>query len=128
MVIHKLNTFNEPFLSPRRRNGDGEEESGVRLAKFAITNPNNGPLEFQGESLRIVDKPKAEAGEIALDELEQADADAILKAVLDFSGLSKAGQEARATFPEGPEPGGATAPDRAVVPLPPNGTVAAAAG
>ena len=113
IVIHKLNTFNEPFLSPRRRNGSGEGdadmESGARLARFALANPNNGPLEFQGESYVIVDQPVAGPREITIGELEQADADAIFKTVIEFSGLSRAGQEARDTFPEGQEEGGAAA-------------------
>src|SRR5690348_15028986 len=87
IVIHKLNTFNEPFLTARRKNGDGdpEMESGVRLAKFALTNPGNGPLTFENEQLRIVDKPEAGPGEITINELEQADADLIFKSVLEFS-------------------------------------------
>lgn len=130
IVIHKLNTFNEPFLTPRRRNGDGDVdlESGMRLAKFALANPNNGPLIFGSESFRIVDKPVAGEMEITIDELEQADADAIFKSVLEFSGMTKAGQEARDTFPAGQETGGATPSAGQIVSLPPDRSAEAAAG
>jgi len=130
IVIHKLNTFNEPFLTTRRRNCDGDNdiESGVRLAKFALSNPNNGPLTFDGESLRIVDKDEAGEGEITISQLEQSDADTIFKAVLEFSELTKAGQEARATFPEGQEAGGSTSPNGGVVPLHTNGPAEVATG
>lgn len=131
IVIAKLNTFNEPFLTtPRKRNGEAEAEegNGIRLAKFALCNPANGPLEFEGEKLRIVDKPEAALGEITIGELEQADATAIFNSVLDFSGLSKAGQEARDTFHEGQTAGGATPSAGAIVSLPADRPAAAAAG
>lgn len=129
IVIHKLNTFNEPFLTPRRRGeGDADLESGMRLTKFALTNPNNGPLLFEGEALRIVDKPKADAGEITIEELEQADANAIFSEIIEFSGLTKAGQEARKTFPEGQEAGGSNPSTGSIVSLPADGASQVATG
>ena len=124
IVIHALNTFSEPWIIPRR---NGEEDAGIKLAKFCLTNPNNGPLEFEGEKLRIVDKPAGE-GEIAISELSQADADFIVNQVIEFSGLGKAGQEARKTFPEGQEASGATASAGTVVSLPADRPAQAAVG
>ena len=108
IVIAKLNTFNEPFLVSRK--GDDDLASGVRLAKFALTNPNNSVMAFQTgteiERLRIVDKPTAGDGEITIAELDQQDADTIVREVIEFSGLGTAGREARKTFPEGQATGG----------------------
>ena len=124
IVIHKLNTYNEPWITPRR---NGEEDAGIKLAKFCLTNPNNGPLQFEGEQLRIVDKTAGE-GEISISELPQEDAECIISAVVEFSGLNKAGQEARKTFPEGQETGSAIASPGTVVSLPADGAAQAAAG
>lgn len=103
IVIAKLNTFNEPFIVARK--GDDELVAGVRLAKFALTNPANSPLHFphdgEVEKLRIVDKPVADEGEITISDLDQADADKIVNEVVEFSGMGNAGREARKTFPEG---------------------------
>lgn len=105
IVIAKLTTYTEPFIVSRK--GDDELTSGVRLAKFALTNPDNSELAYQDQSdgkierLRIVDKVKAAEGEITITELDQEDADTIVRAVVEFSGLGLAGREARKTFPEG---------------------------
>ena len=107
IVIAKLNTFNEPFIITRK--GGDELAAGVRLAKFALSNPNNSVMVFQGdevERLRIVDKPVAEVGEITIADLDQEDADIIVQEVIKFSGLDNASREARKTFPEGQAPGG----------------------
>ena len=126
ILIAKLNSFNEPFLVQTKR--EGEMEAGIRLAKFALTNPNNGPLILDGEEARIVDKEKPGEGELTISELEQADADLIVSEVIEFSGLGTAGREARKTFPERPETGGASAPAGNLVSLPPDGAAQAAAG
>lgn len=107
--IHKLNTFDEPFIAARRkRNGADEEgaafEDGLRFSRYVLANPKNGPLCYGGECLRIVDKPEAGTGEITITELDQADADKIVAEVVDFSGLGRAGREAAKTFPEGQAP------------------------
>lgn len=108
IVIAKLNTFNEPFIVTRK--SDDELTAGVRLAKFALTNPANSVMVFQLgteiERLRIVDKVEAGSGEITIADLDQADADAIVREVIEFSGLGTAGREARKTFPEGQATGG----------------------
>ena len=108
IVIARLNTFNEPFIITRK--GGDELAAGVRLAKFALSNPNNSVMVFKGgeeiERLRIVDKPVAEAGEITISDLDQEDADTIVQEVIKFSGLDNASREARKTFPEGQAPGG----------------------
>lgn len=99
IVIAKLNVFNEPFLAPSKK--EEAETQGMKLSMFALTNPNNGPFTFDGESARLVNKPTAGPGEITIGEIDQADADAIVNAVVEFSGLTKSASEARKTFPEG---------------------------
>lgn len=124
--IAKLNTFTEPFIAQRAKEDD--MQAGVRFAKFCLTNPDNGPLCFEDEKARIVDKPVAGEGEITIGQLDQADADLIIKEIQSFSGMDKAGQEARKTFPEGPEAGGEPAPVGDDLPRPADGAVKAAAG
>lgn len=97
IVIAKLNGFCEPFIVSKK---EDEMTGGVRLARFCLVNPQNGELRFEGEAARIVDKAVAEPGEITIAEIEQADADMIVKEVIVFSGLNSAGREARKTFPE----------------------------
>ena len=100
IVIAKLNVFNEPFITPGKK--DEAETQGMKLSMFALTNPNNGPFSYNGEEARLVNKPVAGAGEITIGEIDQADADAIINSVVEFSGLTKSASEARKTFPEGP--------------------------
>ena len=106
--IFKLNSFNDPFL---KASGNGDAEAGISISLFILTN-KVGKLEFQGEVGTIVNKPAKDCApqEIPIELLPQEDADAIIKEVLEFSGLTKAGQEARKTFPEGSETGGVPAP------------------
>lgn len=91
IVIHKLNAYSESFLTPRK--GDDDLQRGMVRSRYMLTNPLNGPLCFDGEALRIVDKDIAGPGEITITELEQADADKILEEIMEFSGLTKAGQD-----------------------------------
>lgn len=125
IVIAKLNTFNEPFIADQK--GD-DIAKGVRLAKFALTNPANGPLEYDGETARIVDKPVAGENEITIGELDQEDANEIVRQVMEFSGLTKAGQEARKTFPETANAGAEPASGGEVIRMPSDRPVEAAAG
>lgn len=79
-------------------------EYGVKLSTIMLTRCC-GPIQFEGESLRIVNKPFAETGtgEISIEELEQADAEAIVQAITKFSGLGKEAAAAARPFPDGPE-------------------------
>lgn len=126
IVIAKLNTFSEPFIAQRKT--DDDLTAGVRLAKYCLTNPANGPFCFEQESARIVDKPTADPGEITIEELEQDDADAIIREITVFSGLDKAGREARNTFPAGQAPGDQPASNGDDLPRPADGTLKTAAG
>ena len=63
-----------------------------------------GPLEFEGESLTLVDKPFAECAdtEIAISQVEQADANEIVQAVNALSGMTKEAATKIRPFPEEP--------------------------
>jgi hypothetical protein len=100
IVIHKLNSFAEPFISTEK----DETQRGYALSRFILTQ-RVGKLCFEGEESTIVDIPAKAAveGTLPIEALDQSDADEIIKQVLSFSGLDKAGQEARKTFPEKPE-------------------------
>lgn len=126
IVIAKLNVFNEPFITSSRK--DEAETQGMKLSMFALTNPNNGPFTFEGQEARLVNKPVAGDGEIAIGELDQADADAIVNAVVEFSGLTKSAAEARKTFPEGPKKDGEPAPAGDALRSVANGVAETAAG
>lgn len=79
----------------------------VHMARMALTRCCS-PVTFDGgEVLSIVDKPFAEcaANEISVDELDQADAQAIVSAVLEFSSATLAARDAARPFPEKPEGG-----------------------
>lgn len=107
--IEKLNALNAPFMD--KRASDTEGESGRRLSVFILTN-KVGLL----DGMKIVETVANPQTEIGIGEIEQADADEIIGQVLDFSGLSKRGEEARRTFPEaGPENGSERAPAGSVV-------------
>lgn len=126
ITIAKLNVFNEPFITPSKK--DEAETQGMKLSMFALTNPNNGPFTFEGESARLVNKPVAAPGEITIGEIDQADADAIINAVVEFSGLTKGASEARKTFPEGQEKNGEHPPAGDAVRSPADRAVEAAVG
>lgn len=126
IVIAKLNTYCEPFIA--RRAKEEEQEAGSRLAKYCLTNPANGPFQFEGEPARIVDKPMAGEGEISITDLDQADADAIVNGIIEFSGLTKAGAEARKTFPEGSKTGGEPPPGGEALRNPADGAAQDAVG
>lgn len=126
ITIAKLNVFNEPFITVQR--GEDQETQGMKMSIFALTNPNNGPLCFEGEELRIVKSDVAKAGEITIGELDQEDADTIIREVVAFSGLTKGGAEDRKTFPEGSQTGGEPASAGGALPLSPNGVAQAAVG
>ena len=91
--IKKLNAYATPALA--KRVADDEASYGARLSIYILTD-RTGPL----EGLKIVEKVADEATEIAIEELDQADAEAIVSGVMEFSGLTKRAEEARATFPE----------------------------
>lgn len=126
IVIAKLNVFNEPFITPGKK--DEAETQGMKLSMFALTNPNNGPFTYNGEEARLVNKPVAGPGEITIGEIDQADADAIINAVVEFSGLTKGASEARKTFPEGPAQDDQPAPAGDALRGIADGAVKAAAG
>lgn len=66
-----------------------------------------------GERLKIVDKPNVDdlqPGEISIEELDQADAEAICAAVDKLSGTTKEAAEAAQSFPETQERSGDVAP------------------
>jgi hypothetical protein len=127
--IRKLNAFNEPFLN--KRQSETDEDAGNRVAKFILLNCI-GPIVTDGESLTVVEKKESECSknELGLTELDNVDATFIVNQVIDFSGMSKAGQEARKTFLEAqPENGGERASaGEAVSGTPSDGAPATAAG
>lgn len=124
IVIKKLNSFCEAFTTRKQTD---EERQDASLRKM-LANPENGPLMFEGKPLRIVDKPTAGDGEIRIEELEQADVNTLCQEIISFSGLDKAGAEARKTFPEGQAPGGAAPSNIEDLPLSANGASQAATG
>lgn len=125
IVVAKLNVFNEPFIATKK---DEAETQGMKLSMFALTNPNNGPFCYQGEEAKLVNKPTAGPGEITIGEIDQADADAIVNAVVEFSGLTKSASEARKTFPEGQTEAGEPAPSGDALRGIADGTLKTAAG
>lgn len=91
---------------------------GARILTHCV-----GPLTMDGQTVRIVDKPWADCaeGEIAIEELEQGDANAIATAVKEFSGAGKEGAEEARTFPEQPAASGESPSPGTGVPEVPNG-------
>lgn len=66
-----------------------------------------------GERFKIVDKPNVDdvqSGEVSIEELDQADAEAICAAVDQLSGTTKEAAEAAQSFPETQERSGDVAP------------------
>jgi hypothetical protein len=116
IVIHKLNSFAEPFLSPDK----DDNKRGLDLSRYILTQ-RVGKLCFEGEESTI-------GTEIPIEDLDQADADEIIKQVLAFSGLDKAGQEARKTFPEKPESSSRPASNGEALRVPADSTPQAAVG
>lgn len=117
--IAKINVYNAPWLA--RKTGEDDQSTGTRVSLFILTNPNNGPLIYNGETARIVDKPVAGPDEITAGELDQEDARIIIEQVMEFSGLTEGGAAERATFPQRPQAGGKPPPDGPAVPLPAHG-------
>jgi hypothetical protein len=66
-----------------------------------------------GESYRIVDAPFADAkdDEISIDEMPQEDAQAIVTAVQEFSGMTKEAAQRAKPFPQEPEASRQPPPD-----------------
>jgi hypothetical protein len=82
------------------------EEFAAALGRIALVKACGFITEPDGRRLRIVTKHFAECGpdEIALEEVSNEDADAIVNAVSELSGMTQeAGREA-APFPAGPPP------------------------
>ena len=122
ITIEKLNAFNAPFIEKRATEDDGQ--NGIRLSRFILTQ-KVGPL----DGMKIVETVTDSKTEIGIQEIEQADVDCIVDAVLEFSGLTKRGQEARKTFPETATNGSACPPSReALSGAPADGPVAIANG
>jgi hypothetical protein len=95
---------------------------GVALSKRILFNCT-GPFLFEGQTFKIVDKPsdKCADNELAFEDLDQADADAIAAEVNVFSGLTPQAAEAVRPFPEKQEDGNAGAPTGEALRLPSDG-------
>lgn len=121
--IQKLNFYNQAL------NDFGKKDEGVGISLFILTSKVSW-LRFDGEECVIVNKRTKEcaAGELSVDDLEQADAQAIVDGVMDFSGLTKTGREAVATFPEKQNPSGEPSSAGAVIQLPADRVNEVAAG
>ncbi len=86
--------------------------------KIILTRCTTPVVDADGKRRRIVDKPFAEAAEheLSIEEMDDADAVAIIKAVSDFTGLGEeAGRKAR-PFPEEPPVAGGAGPDGHALP------------
>jgi hypothetical protein len=79
-------------------------------------------IQSEGQSFRIVDAPFADCkdDEISIEEMDQADAQAIVNAVQEFSGLTKEAAQRAKPFPEKspaayqPSPDGENLPSSAI--------------
>lgn len=90
--ISKLNAHDAPFLE--KRVAEESEAYGRKVSRFIILE-KIGPI----CGLRVVDKVSDPEKELSISELDQDDINFIAEAVLDFSGMTKRGEEARKTFP-----------------------------
>jgi hypothetical protein len=84
-------------------------EFAATLGRISLTKACGAITQADGKRLRIVAKPFADLaeGEVAIEELDDADAAAIIGAVSELSGMTQeAGREA-APFPAGQEAPGA---------------------
>lgn len=88
------------------------------------------PLEFEGEKLTVVDKrfTECESNEIAIDEVEREDLQAIMDAVIAFSGLTKAAQDAATPFPSESNASSERSPNGEALRETPDGNLVTAGG
>lgn len=134
-TVRKLNQFDfmeaKGFPSAiaanaKKRNGAKEPETveenpemlsfGLIVTKLALTKACDG-IQFEDAKLVIVDKAEAGPGEITINDLDQADGQAIINAVNELSGLTKGAAQAAATFSESSKAtGGESGSDRAPLP------------
>jgi hypothetical protein len=96
---------------------------GIRLGHVALLRCCRR-IVAEGQNLTLVEKPFTDcaAGELSLELLDQADAQAIIEAVFTFSGLS--GGRPAPPFPGQPETASAPAPAGAFVSVPALGSAA----
>lgn len=79
-----------------------DEAWAVKVEKFILTQAIS-PIEFQGEKVRVVDKPfgTASDGEVEIETLHYPDREAIIAEVVAFTGMGKeAGQTAQNFQPD----------------------------
>jgi hypothetical protein len=121
--LRKLNFYNQAL------NDFGKKDEGIGISMFILTE-KVGWLKFEGDEYTIVNKRTKDCipGELSVDDLEQADAQAIVDGVMEFSGLTKTGREAVGTFPEKQIPSGEPSSVGAVIQLPSDRVNEAAAG
>ena len=101
-------TSEVPVLDGFRKSGhiptEAEVAQAVKMATRILT-LCCGAFKYQGETYRIVDKPFSDPGlkedELPIELLDQADAEAIISAVHEFSGLLKGGGQNGRTFQQG---------------------------
>ena len=119
VTISKMNALNMPVLE--KRVAESNEEQGYRMTRMILID-KTGPI----DGLKIVDSVTDEKTQIGVNEIEQADINCIVDAVLDFSGMTKRGEEARKTFPEASANGSQCASAGSGLPGTPTDTVAGA--
>lgn len=88
-------------------------EAMIGLTKAKLTRCCGSISTKEGDRFKIVDKliDDLTENEISIEELNQADADAICAAIDELSGLKKEAVEAAQTFPEGQADGSGSAPN-----------------
>lgn len=99
-----------------------DRQRGIQMRKTILTRCC-GPLQFEGESLRIVDKPSTETStaEIAIELLDIDDSKFIADQVIEMSGLLAGPEVPARTFPNEQQGSGEGAPAGEVIRLPSNG-------
>lgn len=98
-------------------------QQGIALAKIALVNCTSC-FSFGSETFKIVDKVSADCGanELAIEDLDQEDADAIVTQVNEFSGWTTQAAEAAKPFPAESPNGAPRTQAGAPVPLLPDAT------
>lgn len=100
LTIHKVNVYDTAYSD----GGGIDEQKGARIARYLMTQ-KTGKIDGV---FSIVDKAKPDdpSTELTIAELDQLDAEFIVQQIMDFSGMTKRGEEARKTFPEGEKKNG----------------------
>jgi hypothetical protein len=88
---------------------------GAKIIRIALLKCCS-ELKFSDGTLKIVDKPESEPGEITIEELDDLDANSIVDAVKSLSGMTKEAAEKARPFPKKQKVAGEPGPSSQAVP------------